>query len=400
MGRSICHRKTTLKGKVLFRASAFNACLVVCVFLVPSLAHGNDWFTFGDEWTANFSSLASISYSDNPSLVTENAKGRTDITLNRAVDAQYAKDEYRIGVVGRANFVASKDEIAEKAFAADQVRYILDVNGEYDLEAAVVGAAFGINFDTVQNTEFEDAGILTEDVTRTQASFNFNYNRQLSDLWNLSFTDDYTFSTYSGGNFNEFANNTALIGFGYAYNDRLTLAPQFSYSRYEPDSDAIKASNTFRLQGRGDYQLSEDDSLGVTMGAVQTDGNVGWLAIVDYRQEVLDGLVTSASVNRDNIPSSNGNVRETAGLKGGITYQVLEDTRVGFSASWRTSSQVGVTASADTTQLSLSPTVDWVLNEEWRANFNLNHRRQKRPDQGTASSSSAIFALHYNLPLE
>ncbi len=355
---------------------------------------------FGGQWTANYSSLVSATYNDNPSLATEDKKGRTDFTVNRAIDGEYAKDRYRIGVTGRANAVASKEEIANRIFSADQVRYNLDVNGEYDFDTSVIAAAFGLGFDTVQNTEFADTGNLASDATRTDVKASLSYNRQLNERWNLNASDNISVVSFSGGNSIGSTNNSLLIGLGHAYSERLTITPSIGYSRFEPDSKLSKPSNTIRLQVGGDYELSEIDRLGATLGVLRTDGNLGWSALFDYSQEVLEGLVASANVNRDNIPSSDGNIRQSTGFGGGVTYQLTEMTRVGFVANWRVSSQVGATGSADTTQLTMTPSINWTLNEEWRASLNMQNRRQKQPTDGTATSRSMTFTLDYNLPLE
>ena len=353
-----------------------------------------------EEWTANYTSLVAATYNDNPTLAVENASSRIDFTVNRAIDAEYAKDRYRIDIVGRANLVASKDEIANSVFAADQIRYNLDVGGEYDLEASVLMAGFGLGFDTVQNTEFDDAGTLTSDVTRTDARLNLGYTRELNERWGLNVSDTYSLATYSGGTFTEYSNNTFLLGFSNTYSERLVITPGVGYTRYKPDSETLSPSNTYRMQVASQYQLSETDSLNITLGGVQTDGNLGWSALVGYNQEVMDGLVVTANVNRDNIPSSTGVVRQSTGFGGGVNYQLLEMMRVGMTASWRKSGQVSAASSGDTTQLTLNPSVNWTLNEKWGAGINLQNRRQKLATSGTATSSSVTFALNYNLPIE
>jgi len=355
---------------------------------------------FGGEWTADYSSLISATYNDNPSLVTDNAKSRTDFTVNRAVDAKYAQDRYSIDIIGQANLVASKKEIAKGIFSKDQVRYDLNVGGNYDFETSVIAAAFGIGFDTVQNTEFADTGILTTGVTRTNKRLNLNYNKQLSDTLGFNISDDVTVVSYSGGNFTGYRNNSLLLGFSNAYSERLTLTPSIGYSRYTPDSPVLKSSNTVRLQVGGRYELSDKDSLGVTIGGLQTDRKLGWSALVDYRQEVGDGLVVSANVNRDNVPSGAGNVRQSTGFGGGLTYQFAESMNVGVDASWRTSSQVGASGSADTTQYQVAPSLNWTINEKWRAGLNLQNRHQKRPQSGAATSNSMTVVFNYNLPAE
>ncbi|HER27394.1 MAG TPA: hypothetical protein ENI69_09835 [Rhodospirillales bacterium] len=379
-------------GSLLELRGLFVGLLLASVLSSPSALAG--------QWTANFSTLTSATYNDNPTLATDNQKGRMDFTVNRAIDGEYAKDRYRIAIVGQANVVASKDEIVNSIFAADQVRYDLNMDGEYDFDTSVIAAAFGIGFDTVQNTEFDDTGTLTSDVTKTNTSFGLSYNRELNEQWSLNFSDNVAVVSYSGGGFTGYSNNSALVGLSHAYSERLTITPSIGFSRYQPDSNLLKASNTLRLQVGGDYQLSENDSLGGAIGVLQTDGNLGWSALLNYEQEVLEGLTASASVNRDNIPSSNGNIRQSTGLDGGVTYQLTEIMRVGINAAWRISSQVGATGSADTTQLTLSPSANWTLSEKWRASFSAQNRSQKKPNSGTATSRSVTFALDYNLPLE
>lgn len=382
------------RGRV-FRRRALCAALAVGVGLgvAPAVA-------FAGQWTANVSSLMSTTYNDNPSLATEGKKGRMDFTVNRAVDGKYATDRYSINLSGQADVVASKKEIANRTFSADQVRYKLGAGGEYDFETSVITAVFGLGLDTVQNTEFTDSGILTSGVMRTNTNLDLGYKRQLNERWNLNASDNINVVSFSGGSFTGYSNNSLLVGLGGAYSERLTITPSIGYSRYNPDTSPSKPSNTIRLQVGGQYELSEKDSLGITLGALRTDGTLGWTALLNYRQEVLEGLVASANVNRDNIPSSDGNIRQSTGLGGGVTYQLTEMTRVGFNADWRVSSQVGLTGSADTTQLTMSPSVNWTLNEKWRASLDLQNRSQKKPSEGTATSRSVTFALNYNLPIE
>lgn len=357
-------------------------------------------FALGGDWSANFSTMTNVTHNNNPSLATEDVKGRTDFTVNRSVDAEYAKDRYRVGIVGQANIVASQDEIAHSIFAADQVRYDLNVDGEYDFDKSVIAAAFGLGFDSVQNTEFQDTGQLTNDVTRTNSSLNLSYSRQLNELWGLNISNIYSIASYSGGNFTGYSNNSTQFGFSNAFSERLSITPSISYSRYMPDSNALKPSGTIQLQVGGSYELSDVDSLEGSLGIVRTGDSLATSVQFGYRQEIMDRLTASATIDRNHTASGSGNVLQSTSLGGGLSYQLDEMIQLGLDASLRKSSQVGASGSAVTTQFQIDPSIGWTINDHWRANLNLQNRQQKQPTSGTASSNSVIFALNYNLPLE
>jgi len=389
----------SMRSNTNFRLRRLSWIGALCVgftlgaFVMPESAIAGDW-------NANFSTLSSAAYNDNPSLATENAKGRMDFTINRSVDGEYAKDRYRVAIVGRANVVASKDEIAKSVFAADQVRYNLDVDGAYDYDTSVISAAFGLGFDTVQNTEFEDTGNLTSDVTRTNTNLSLSYSGQITELWSVNISDNYSSATYSGGDFTGYSSNSVNVGLSNTFSDRLTISPSFGFSRYMPDSDITSPSNTISLKIGGEYQLSEIDILSASLGLVQTGDTLGTSAQLSYSQEVLERLTVNANVTRNHTASGSGSVQQSTGFGGGASYQLFEMTQVGFNASYRTSSSVGASGSAVTTQLSLDPSINWTLSEKWSAGLNLQSRQQKQPVGGTASSRSVTFALNYNLPLE
>ena len=130
----------------------------------------------------------------------------------------------------------------------------------------------------------------------------------MNDLWRLNITDGYDITSFSSGTSTNSANNNFRISFSHDYSDFLTLTPSIGYDQFNPEGG--KPSHTYRMNMGGNYEISDVSNAGVVMGAILTDGELGWSATANYDREFEDFSFTS-TLTRDVIPSSSGVLRQS-----------------------------------------------------------------------------------------
>ena len=362
--------------------------------LIPGLALIPQAASSG-EWSSVFALSTTTSYEDNPTLAVDDETDNGQLLLRPSLTNRYEGGRYRIDLDANATLVRSTDQSVEE----DTVRYGFDAGGEYDRDTGTISVALSLNLDSVQNTEFDDTGLLADssDVTRTDSSLKLSLDQELNDKWRLNFSDDLEMVSFSGGNFTDSTNNSARLDLSYEYGDTLTLKPGIGYDRFDPEGG--KPSNTYRLNMGGDYALSDISSVGLTLGGLLTDGELGWSAATDYNR-AFENFSINADASRDVSPSSAGVLRESTSLGFGLTYRYSETTSAGFASSWRSSTVNNASNAGDTIQVELSPWVNWELSEDWSARLTYRGRMQKQPSAGTARSNSISIVFNYSLPIQ
>ena len=149
------------------------------------------------EWTSQFGSSLALSYEDNPTLSLDEETPNGQFLTTPTLTTRYEEERYRINISANASLVRSTDETVEE----DTIRYGSDVDGEYDLEMGVISAAFSVDLESIQNTEFDDTGLLADsaDVTSTKSKLTLGFSQELNDTWQLNLDESFDMQSFSGG---------------------------------------------------------------------------------------------------------------------------------------------------------------------------------------------------------
>jgi len=371
------------------RCSGTATTLLVPAILIAGLAPVQ-----AGQWTSDLGATLTTTYDDNPTLSENDKTENGKLEFTPTLSGQYEEDRYRLNLSGSVVETRSNDQEVEE----DDTRFNAEAGGEYLSENSTLGVELSYSLDSVQNTQFDDTGLLenTADVTQTDASVGLNFDLDLSDRWDIVFSNVFETSEFSGGDFTEFKDNAFNIALNNEFSDQISLNTSFEYAIFDPNDDSV--TNTFELDFGGRYELSEDSSLFLTVGATHSGGALGWSLDSGYERQFEKGGFEISALREIN-PSADGQLRESSEISMNVNYQISESLEAELSARFRRSSEAGNENSGDRDQIEISPSISWTLTEELSARLSLRERQQREDESGLVRSRSAILTIDYNLPL-
>jgi hypothetical protein len=348
-------------------------------------------------------------YDDNPQLASGSSAGSFGGTLNAAAWVGRSTEASDIGVS-----LAADRRLFTDASDLDSTDGTLGLRSSYRLDRHRFGLGANLSYLSTQTSELQTSGLVQVNKPQISVLIAPSWGYALSERTNLDLFLSYQDVSYQDVGdiplFNYVSTNAGAT-LGYQWSERLQLLAQTSYAGYDARQVDTADSTTYGLQLGARYLLSERTSIRALAGVRYADAQTPTVdGLVDtsttgplfelelQRQFAVGGF--SLAAERSLLPSSQGTLLDTTGLRVAFDYPVTPLWSFGLGAqAYRNRNPGGEITSNDRDFISLSPSLRRRLTESLSLDLTYRVNWQTRETGDDDSISNSIFlGLRYTWP--
>ena len=373
-------------------------------FLLYSL--GLSSIALAAEWGMDAAVSQDLSYDDNVGM-SEEAEGSFSYKLspNLTFFRKTEISEIHAGInYGIQRYLSLKE------LNSHSQQYSL--GGSYVTERMRSGFNFLFSISPSRDSAEEDSGDFSSTGSRLTYSIAPSFSYQLTKLDSLSFSPNYSKTTYTSSGFSNNTNTGFSFAWSHRWSERLTNSMDVFYSKFDSSgASQDSSSQSYGVNVLGSYDWSETWQLSASLGFRRTQSkdsilnagvvkshSMGFLSnlAVHYKGESYGG---EASWGRSLVPSAQGNLNEQDRLTLDMYYTFTQRLSSSFSASYQRSQSIasGSNEMAIRENIMFSPTLNWAITPEWKLSMSYRYQLQSREHREIVTDSNAsMLNINYN----
>ncbi|MCK5728663.1 MAG: hypothetical protein KAH08_05525 [Methylococcales bacterium] len=275
---------------------------------------------------------------------------------------------------------------------------------------SAINLFFSIN--PARDNAEEDSGDFASDGSRLTYSIAPSFSYQLTELDNISFSPNYSKTTYTSSGFSNNTNTGFSLAWSHRWTERLTNSMDVFYTQF--DSSGLTQDSSSQSYGAnisGNYDWSETWQISASLGLRMTESedsifnadvvkssNMGFLSnfSINYKGEHYGG---GFSWGRSLVPSAQGNLNEQDRLTLDLYYKFTQRLSSSFTASYQRSESISSDSSGKAIRENVlfSPTLNWAITPEWKLSMSYRYQLQSRESREIVTDSNAFMLnINYN----
>jgi hypothetical protein len=285
--------------------------------------------------------------------------------------------------------------------------------GSYLTERTRSGFNFSYSIAPARDTAEEESGDFSSSGgSRSTYSLAPSFTYQLTELDSLSFSPNYSKTTYASGGFSNNTSSGASLALNHRWTERLANGADIFYSKFDSSGDnQSSTSHSYGANLSAHYDWSEtfqfSGSLGIRMtdsfndalsGSINTQ-STGFLSNlgVNYKGEYYGG---SFAWSRSLVPSAQGALNNQDRLSFEAYYTFTARLSSRFSASYQRSESItetsGTTSNSIRENIVFSPTLNWAMTPDWRMAMSYSYRSQRQ--ENSTDANLFMLSINYKWP--
>ena len=281
---------------------------------------------------------------------------------------------------------------SDKSLSVDREDPTIVVGWQRDSERDRFSLIGKYNKASTRFTEFDETGLVVNDASSNTRSLAANWSRLLTERLNFSLGGQYLTTSYSGGNFTDYATKSLNSSLTYDLNERVRPYIQVALTDFNPDGQGRRntKSQNYLVGAHVDITPRLNVSAAAGLNHLSSAGT-GRVANTNFNY-LGERYSFRGSLERSVSSSSVGNFQESDRLSLGYNYDLSERSRLGADFSWRKNNSLN---DSETKQLSGFYARD--LTEFWQMRLLLQTRNLKSVNR-SANGNVAGITFTYNIP--
>jgi hypothetical protein len=366
----------------------------------------------GAEWSLKGSLDQSLSYNDNVFMRSDNPQASFQYRILPVLTFQHKTDVSEI----HANALYGT-QIYTDIENLDQKIQNYGLGGLYKTQMVDWGLSANLSLVPTRNTGYTNGGVFNTNSETTTWSVSPTASYKFDEINSLVLTPTYSETTFtrSGSTTNQglnnnFSNNTSVnvnLAWQRLWTDRYTSSVNLTYSNFNTQQQVTNSGSTRPISSSFDtvginfsntYLWTENWNFMGTVGVRHTESNIGTVSSSSF------GFLANVGVNytgesfssgihlsRSLTPSNQGQLQEQTSVGLNFSYHIIERLSANFTTDFQQSTLVNNTANQTRENISVYPSLRWMLAPDWTLIGSYRYSTQKGAGNTAVNNGNSAF---------